>query len=192
MKYPVDIEIVVSAHRWWSNWFKDKAVPALVGPEVMKHTCPEGARDFRIYGPGGDSVVASAEQSFLQLEKDGELEPGSWMALTPCFRDEEEVEEIRLPVFLKLELIRLSDEMNYYTATEALWLAKKLQKFFKEFYGLPTEIQKTGDGWDVMYQDLELGSFGVRHTLNDKSYIYGTGLAEPRASIALRRFHESN
>lgn len=190
MKYPMSIEVIAQAHRWWGLWFKDKMVPALVDPDVMKHTCPAGVHDDRLYGAGTDTVVASAEQSFLQLEKDGQLEPGNWMALTPCYRDEPVMDETHLPVFLKLELMKLTDDTNFYTRSEALWVATKMQKFFMEFYAMPTTILETEDGWDVMYEDLELGSFGVRRTMRGKSYIYGTGLAEPRASIALLRFKE--
>lgn len=190
MKYPMSLAVIDDAISWWRRWFEPKRVPALVDPDVMTHTCPPGVHDGRLYGAGTDTVVASAEQSFLQLEKDGELESGNWMALTPCYRDEPVLDETHLPVFLKLELIRLADDANFYTRSEALWLAGKMQKFFEEFYGMPTNVVETEDGWDVMYEDLELGSFGVRRTLRGKSYIYGTGLAEPRASIALLRFKE--
>lgn len=190
MKYPMSVELITDAYSWWSRWFRAKRVPALVDPDVMAHTCPAGVNDSRLYGQGTDTVVASAEQSFLQLDKDGELEPGEWMALTPCYREEPVMDETHLPVFLKLELMCLSKGDMFYTRTEAMQLAHKLRKFLHEFYVLPTELVETEEGWDVMYEDLELGSFGVRRTLTGKSYIYGTGLAEPRASIALMRFQQ--
>ncbi|QQG33497.1 seryl-tRNA synthetase [Pectobacterium phage PcCB7V] len=191
MKYPTSLKLIRDAADWWKkNGFLEKTVPALVDPDVMKHTCPPGVHDDRLYGAGTDTVVASAEQSFLQLDKDGEIRPGDWMALTPCYRDEPILDEVHLPVFLKLELIRLSDEENFYTRSNAMWLAGKMQRFFSEFYGMPTELVETMDGFDVVYDDLELGSFGVRRTMTGKSYVYGTGLAEPRASIALMRFQQ--
>lgn len=190
MKYPTSLALVVEAHSWWRLWFHDKMVPALVDPDVMSHTCPAGVTDSRLNGRGTDTVVASAEQSFLQLDKDGELKAGNWMALTPCYREEPVLDDVHLPVFLKLELIQISDDVNFYTRSEAMYLAHKMQKFFKEFYAMPTKVIETEDGWDVMYEDLELGSFGVRRTMTGRSYIYGTGLAEPRASIALSRFKE--
>lgn len=188
MKYPISLGVISDAHSWWSRWFKDRRVPGMVDPDVMAHTCPPGVHDDRLYGAGTDTVVASAEQSFLQLDKDGEIHPGDWMALTPCYRDEPVLDEVHLPVFLKLELIRLSDEENFYTRSNAMWLAGEMQRFFSEFYGMPTELIETMDGFDVMYEDLELGSYGVRKTMTGKSYVYGTGLAEPRTSIALERF----
>lgn len=190
MKYPISLNVIAEAHFWWKRWFQDKMVPALVDPDVMQHTCPPGVIDNRLHGEGTDTVVASAEQSFLQLDKDGELEAGNWMALTPCYREEPVFDEVHLPVFLKLELIRVNDDPHFFTRTEALHLAHKMQKFFMEFYAMPTTVIETEDGWDVMYKDLELGSFGVRRTMTGRSYIYGTGLAEPRASIALLRFKE--
>ena len=190
MKYPMNVQLIRDAIQWWSLWFEAKKVPALVDPDVMDHTCPPGVHDCRMYGKYPDTVVASAEQSFLQLEKEGKLKPGRWMALTPCYRDEAILDEIHLPVFLKLELMKLSDDSNFYTRTDALWIAGKMQKFLKEFYALPTEVIETEEGFDVMYEDLELGSYGVRKTLKGKSYVYGTGLAEPRTSIALERFEK--
>lgn len=190
MKYPISLGVISDAHSWWRRWFKDKRVPGLVDPDVMAHTCPPGVHDDRLYGAGTDTVVASAEQSFLQLDKDGELPPGSWMALTPCYRDEPILDDVHLPVFLKLELIRLSEESNFYSKPDALWLANEMRRFFSEFYGMDTSVLETPDGYDVMYDDLELGSFGVRKTMTGKSYVYGTGLAEPRASIALMRFQQ--
>lgn len=190
MKYPTSLALIVEAHSWWRLWFNDKMVPALVDPDVMAHTCPAGVTDSRLRGRGTDTVVASAEQSFLQLDKDGELKAGNWMALTPCYREEPILDDVHLPVFLKLELIQISDDANFYTRSEAMYLAHKMQKFFKEFYAMPTKVIETEEGWEVMYEDLELGSFGVRRTMTGRSYIYGTGLAEPRASTALLRFKE--
>lgn len=191
MKYPISLSLISDAHRWWQmQGFKDKMVPALVDPDVMHHTCPPGASDWRLYGHGEDTVVASAEQSFLQLDKDGKLEPGNWMALTPCYRDEPVYDEVHLPVFLKLELMCLNHGDMFFTRTEAMHFAHKMRKFFREFYSMPTSLVETEYGWDVMYEDLELGSYGVRRTMTGKSYIYGTGLAEPRSSIALLRFKE--
>ena len=73
-----------------------------------------------------------------------------------------------------------------------MYLAEKMSKFFSKTYGMPTHLGETEEGWDVMYDNLELGSFGVRRTITGKSYIYGTGLAEPRASIALSRFEKGS
>lgn len=189
MKYPISLDLLLDANAWWSKWFRKKMVPAMVSPEVMDFTCPPGVRDNRVYGEGGNCVVASAEQSFLQLEKDGELEPGEWMAITPCYRDEMVLDEEHLPVFLKLELFRYSRKKVFMDA-EAWILAERFREFLFEIHSLPTEIVKTEIGWDVVYEDLELGSFGVRETMRGYSYTYGTGLAEPRTSTALLRYRE--
>lgn len=190
MKYPISAEVIMDAYAWWSRWFRAKRVPGLVDPDVMSHTCPPGVHDDRLYGAGTDTVVASAEQSFLQLDKNGEIEPGWWMALTPCYREESVFDDTHLPVFLKLELIRLARPEEELHRLEAEWVAYRMKDFFMEFYAMPTTVIETEDGWDVMYDDLELGSFGVRKTMTGKSYVYGTGLAEPRASIALMRFQQ--
>lgn len=190
MKYPMNVELISAAYSYWSLWFQGKTVPALVDPDVMGHTCPQDALDGRLYGRFPDTVVASAEQSLIQLDKDGELEPGWWMALTPCYRREPVLDETHLPVFLKLELMRLGKPGQEYHKLDAEWIAQRFRAFLLENYGLPTNLLETEEGFDVMYEDLELGSYGVRKTMTGKSYVYGTGLAEPRASIAFSRFAE--
>ncbi|MGL5281250.1 MAG: hypothetical protein ACRC8W_05740 [Plesiomonas shigelloides] len=188
MKYPMNVELIAAAHSYWSMWYQGKKVPALVDPDVMAHTCPPGVHDRRLYGKGTDTVVASAEQSFLQLEKDGELQSGWWMALTPCYRDEPILDDTHLPVFLKLELIRIAKDGEELHRFDAEWVAYRFKTWLWEYFSLPTDVVETAEGYDVMYEDLELGSYGIRKTMTGKSYVYGTGLAEPRTSIALERF----
>lgn len=191
MNYPVDLEMVTDASWWWKcERFLPAKVPMLVDPEIMAWTCPPGVIDRRLTHSDGRQYVASAEQSFLQLEKDGLLKPGDKrQALTPCYRDEDNLDETHLNVFLKLELIEYhSVEGSRGICLDHLaeCLAHRMRQFF-EYRGLPVEVAETEIGYDVMYEDLELGSFGVRISPLGNLYIYGTGLAEPRASIAMQR-----
>lgn len=192
MKHPVDLKLITDAAFWWSSrGFRETAVPAMVCKEVMDHTSPPGAIDLRLEGFDRDCVVASAEQSFLQLELDGELSYGDWMALTPCYRYETNHDEIHLPVFLKLELFSLPEEKDEKEMqTAALRLATKFQDMFFDIRGIPTEIKETTEGWDAYYRGIELGSFGVRRTLRNQLYLYGTGIAEPRASFVIQKHSE--
>lgn len=159
-------------------------VPYLVDPDIMAFTCPPGVVDRRLTHSDGKQYVASAEQSFLQMEKDGKLEGfrGALMALTPCYRDEPTLDDVHFNIFLKLEIFDYGAE----TEEEVYFWANRMKRFFDEF-SVTTHIVKTDIGFDVMSEgDLELGSFGCRASPKGIKYIYATGLAEPRASIAIR------
>lgn len=163
-------------------------VPYLVDPDIMAFTCPPGVVDKRLTHVDGKQYVASAEQSFLQLEKEGRVAVGDspMLALTPCYRDEAVLDEVHLNIFLKLEIFDYSPvgPVDY----ARFWAVKMQQLFDSE--GVWTHIVKTDIGYDVMSEgDLELGSFGYRQSPNGVTYVYGTALAEPRASIAIREAH---
>ena len=56
------------------------------------------------------------------------------------------------------------------------------------FFGLEgaiPEIVETDEGWDINVGGIEVGSYGSR-SIHDHLWVYGTGLAEPRFSQALR------
>lgn len=162
-------------------------VPYLVDPDIMDFTCPPGVVDERLTHINGKQYVASAEQSFLQLEKEGKLTPElKWMiALTPCYRDEYILDETHYNIFLKLEIFDYNPKgsVDY----SRFW-AIKMQQFFAE-EGLNTNLVETAIGYDVCTKcGLELGSFGYRVSPKGVKYVYGTGLAEPRASMAIEKY----
>lgn len=159
------------------------SVPYLVDSDIMDFTCPSGVIDKRLTHSNGKQYVASAEQSFLQMEKDvriGIKQP-PMMALTPCYRDESVMDDTHLNIFLKLEIFEYNPKgfaVHYY------WADRMVEFFKKE--GLNTRIVSTLDGVDVITEDhLELGSFGYRISPLGVPYVYATGLAEPRASMAI-------
>jgi hypothetical protein len=47
------------------------------------------------------------------------------------------------------------------------------------------KIVTTSDGYDIEYNGVEIGSYGIRKT-SFLEWIYGTGLAEPRFSRSLK------
>lgn len=159
-------------------------VPYLVDSDIMAFTCPPGVVDRRLTHSDGKQYVASAEQSFLQMEKEGKLEGfrGALMALTPCYRDEAILDDVHFNIFLKLEIFDYGAEAD----EEVLFWAIRMKRFFDQF-SVTTHITKTEIGLDVISEGgLELGSFGCRVSPRGVKYIYATGLAEPRASIAIR------
>lgn len=161
------------------------SVPYLVDPDIMDWTCPEGAIDKRLTHVDGKQYVASAEQSFLQMEKEGRIgiDQPPMLALTPCYRDEAVLDDTHLNIFLKLEIFVYNPKVLDMHVT----LASSMKEFFKK-EDLETSIISTFDGFDVLSPDgLELGSFGYRVSPKGVPYVYGTGLAEPRASLAIAK-----
>lgn len=119
--------------------------------------------------------VGSAEQSFVQMALNGKLKGrGKYMAITPCVRADTP-DETHLTVFLKLELIK-------YGSSNYLEILSDADDFFTDMLRT-TRVIKTTEGSDIFYGDLELGSYGYRN-VNGVNYSYGTGIAEPRFSMA--------
>ena len=63
----------------------------------------------------------------------------------------------------------------------------------QQFFSLhvPVDLVKTDDersdeSYDIESNGIELGSYGIRQHENI-TWVYGTGLAEPRLSIAIKR-----
>ena len=139
--------------------------------------------------------VASAEQSFLELILRKELPEGKYVACTPCFRNDN-CDEIHHKWFIKVELINF---LGYKTipSDKAAILTDQIIQDAMLFYKRYTEIGllKTDIGMDITAKDIELGSYGYREH-NDFSWIYGTGIAEPRLSYVLnlqkRGYHEKD
>lgn len=122
----------------------------------------------------GGNLVASGEQSFLQISS--ELPGGKYQTITPCFRREEREDNLHHKWFMKNELIMVGvgsvDEM-----------INEAKLFFQSY--LPIDIVKTDIGWDIESGGYELGSYGEREYEGFK-WIYGTGCAEPRLSTVLK------
>ena len=60
--------------------------------------------------------------------------------------------------------------------------------FFSKYIkkDLRIDLFKSTDSADIMYKDIELGSYGIRKHKNVE-WIYGTGVALPRLSIAMTK-----
>jgi seryl-tRNA synthetase len=93
--------------------FKFVDVPWCVSRDAVLMTRPPWVEGEPFsYEAGGKRLypVASAEQSFLQMQMDAmegrRIEYGSYCAITPCFRNEPVLDDLHQPHFMKLELIR--------------------------------------------------------------------------------------
>lgn len=162
-------------------------VPQCVDFDVSQHTKPTGVPE--LFHRGMKVYVASAEQSFIQLHKEGKLQNGKYMALTPCYRHEAILDDTHYSMFLKLELINIIGVSNEVMNKDCVMsMIADASYFFHKH--LLTTSKRTEEGiftFDILAQNTktELGSYGVRKMLDGTAYIYGTGIAEPRFSMSL-------
>ena len=132
-------------------------------------------------------LVGSAEQGLLSIIST--LQPnGQYVSVSPCFRDNE-VDELHFSDFVKVELMVVAPKPSpRWTSHRLLDVAQR----FMHGSGLFTATIATDIGVDLVSQDggVEVGSYGWRHATVDgveRTWAYGTGLAEPRFSQALDR-----
>lgn len=180
----MNVAVIAQAIDYYGRFAQMLEVPYLVDADILAYTLPENKEDCPLGHPNGKYYVASAEQSFLQMEKDGfEFAAGNpYMALTPCYRTEENLDDTHFNIFLKLELI------EFYPDATIEEYANAMRCFFSAYYGVKTYLVPTNIGVDVEDEyGLELGSFGMRESPKGHPYIYATGIAEPRASLAINR-----
>lgn len=165
--------------------FKYIEAPWLVSDGPYDATRPPGAPYVKTMGK---NFVASGEQSFMEMMKDGH-KVGKAVCCTPCFRDEPNPDGLHFPYFVKVELIWVSGgkKQLYEVINEAF------NYFSFGFYDpighLMPDVVDMGDGsYDIVDMDtgIELGSYGIREWEGFR-WVYGTGAAEPRISQALLR-----
>lgn len=160
--------------------FKYVEVPWTVSEEAVQATLPAGHIAMRtVDGP----LVGSAEQSFLHMMLSGDLQPGRYVAATPCFRDDPP-DILHQRMFLKVELIDFArhpmeaDHRRLRALSDtALWFFRSLPE------AREAVLVETSDGFDIELNRIELGSYGLR-SFGGWHWVYGTGLAEPRLTVA--------
>lgn len=123
-------------------------------------------------------LVASAEQTFLQMMYDQKLKNGRYCGLTPCFRDEECIDYLHSKYFMKVELIDTLnvDEKSLFEIIDLCII--NFQKY------ISCEVLKIDEySYDIIDSKykIELGSYGLR-SYGNYEWIYATGIAEPRLS----------
>jgi hypothetical protein len=162
--------------------------PWLVSKYINDLTKPVDGSDWLLNG-FDKYLVASGEQSFLYLAIKEILLKGKYQTITPCFR-KDEIDYIHNHYFMKNELIHVLkkplDDMNkiHYQINDLI-LDSLL--FFNSIGFTNLKIEKINDyQFDIITNNgNELGSYGYR-SFPFISYIYGTGIAEPRTSKLLK------
>lgn len=169
------------------SWYIDRGykyidTPWIVEQSVSEITFPQ---DDAVSLTNGKVLVGSAEQGFLQLIVDKNLQQGEYVSAGPCYRLQDEGKSIfHRPYFFKVELFCLCQ--NHFDANMKLQRVRNSVKEFLNNYTATsfTEIE-TSDGYDFELNGIEIGSYGVRYHPTIGWWAYGTGLAEPRFTQAL-------
>lgn len=177
--YNIDTSLIQRAMDFYSTLgYEPVAVPMIIDKNVSDITKPEGRGELQHL----DGVyVASAEQSFLQMIQDDSLPYGEYMAITPCYRTEEVIDESHLCIFLKIELVSYKQEIPDDTTYILRDVCHFLDCVTPDYAVVGTE-----EGQDIEIGGVEVGSYGYR-TVKGGVLLYGTGIAEPRLSYALSK-----
>lgn len=163
--------------------FKRIETPWLVTEAVDSITRPKDVQPF-IVEAKKKNLIASGEQAFLYLYLKEYLPKGTFQTVTPCFRNDS-FDFTHTKYFIKNELIR-TDKVDKYSLEQMVINA---EHFFNSLFSIKTSIQKTEDGFDIMLDDFELGSYGIREC-DFLTWIYGTACAEPRTSRLITLYNK--
>lgn len=143
-------------------------------------------KEYNKYTLSDNSLLGSAEQVFIKEMIENDLN-GKFQCITPCFRNDV-IDELHQEYFMKNELFfrdgSLSFKENLIHLEQVILDAKT---FFIKISKEDCEVIETSKNcYDILLNNIEVGSYGIRQ-IEDLYYIYGTGLAEPRFSVALHK-----
>ena len=186
--HTIDYKLLTKAVKYFrKQGFTQIEVPWRVSAEAVNATF-----DSNLSFKADDRfLIGSAEQGFLELILQNKLKNNMLMSVSPCFRNDVE-DELHQQEFMKLELIYFSKfnitNMNIeYIAFRNFvieFITKKL-KIQRERIQIVQTIENSIYSEDILIDNIEYGSYGIRQ-FKDKYYIYGTGIALPRASKILK------
>ena len=181
--FMINYSIIADSIEYYeAHKFKRIESPWTVTPAISNITKPKGVGDFSIVEKN-KVLVASGEQSFLYLYNKGFIPKGSFQTVTPCFRDDA-FDSLHTKYFIKNELIK-TDDVN---ENALLNVIRNAVMFFTMYLGCDVLVKKLPDNsYDITYRDIELGSYGIRKC-DFLTWIYGTGVAEPRLSMVINKY----
>lgn len=165
----IDWHILSSAISFYSQrGYRYVDTPWIVPDEIARQTWDGEGLACQV-----GTLVGSAEQGFLTMD----IEPGAKLvSCSPCFRSEPVLDNLHRQYFMKVEL--------YAEGSHVETLLAHAEQFMDMWVNV--ERVKTPEGYDLMFEDIELGSYGER-SIGDRHWTYGTGVALPRLTIAARR-----
>ncbi len=183
----IDYQKISNSVNFYNHYgFIPVEVPWIVNKKIINITLPY-KRSPIMLNNNKSCLVGSAEQSFLKLLHNKRLKKGHYQAITPCFRDEQE-DALHKKYFIKNELIATKD-VNIKNLQKIIKIA---YEFFNQYISNLSVIQTDAPkiakcNFDIMYDNIELGSYGIRNYQGLK-WIYATGCAEPRLSSAMQYY----
>lgn len=185
----IDYKLVARAiEAYEREGYKYVETPWYVGDEAVAATLPEGKKGFDLGHPTLKlgKLVGSAEQGFLQMMLDGTLKPGFYQSAGPCFRDEQALDAQHHYSFFKLELINYLDPKEEFAFARVM--AHHADMVMWRLFDKEHEVKcvPTDAGYDLEINGVEVGSYGYREHAGHR-WVYGTGLALPRATFAVGR-----
>lgn len=180
----IDYNLIHKSIEFYEKYgFTRIEAPWMVTEYIDSITRPKGAIPYRVENKK-KNFVASGEQSFLYLYLKEYLPKGKFQTVTPCMRNDS-FDYTHTKYFLKNELI-ITDKVD---EENLKFVVHRALEFFRnEVFGLMVMTEKTEDGYDIVYKDVELGSYGIREC-EFLTWIYGTGCAEPRTSRLLNKIN---
>jgi hypothetical protein len=186
--HPIDWRLLSSAVEYYKNCgYHYVEVPWLVHESVNRMTLPRNTSSLKIENKG--SLIGSAEQGILSLVLSNQLERGKYVACSPCFRNEPHLDKYHQTYFMKVELYNDIDVNEIavgcmiHTVEDFLtYEIEGLQRYQLIHDDKTNEI-------DILLNGIEIGSYGIR-TINGHSWVYGTGLALPRLTLAMETNNE--
>jgi len=173
----IDYSILAKSVEYYeARGYKQIESPWYIPRKISEITTPPGYPFFTIKEKD-EVLVASGEQSLLSLYNLGHLPKGKFQTITPCFR-EESITQWNHKYFMKNELM-ITDFVNVGTLSSVI---DDALSFFRQWVDVDVVDLKNGT-FDIVYKNIELGSYGIR-SCSFISWVYGTGVAEPRLSRA--------
>lgn len=185
----IDYSLLSKAIKYFSKkGFKQIETPWRVSKQAIEGTF-DSDESFKT---DDKFLVGSAEQGFLELQLQDKLKGTQFMSVSPCFRNDIE-DYYHQQEFMKLELIYFSnyeiikEEIQYQIIKRFVlnFIIKKLKIKTSDIAILETKDNNSIYSEDILINGIEYGSYGIRQ-FQGKYYIYGTGIALPRASKILK------
>ena len=184
----IDYKLLYKAVRYFSKkGFTQVEVPWRVSKEAICATF-----DSKLSFKSEDKfLIGSAEQGIIELVQQEKINNSQIMSISPCFRNEKE-DYFHQQEFMKLELMYLSNfeivkediAFKVFRQTVLDFLTKELRINSSDIVIKETVDDVSNYSEDILINGIEYGSYGIR-TIKEKHYIYGTGIALPRASKIL-------
>ena len=192
MQETIDYNLLNKSLKYFSKkGFKQIEVPWRVSREAIEGTF----NSDNSFTTENKFLIGSAEQGFLELYLQNKLTSNQLMSVSPCFRNELE-DYLHQQEFIKLELIcfvdkltdldfRFNDEYSNIKGLVINFIIKKLKIKASDIFISRVLDSRSFYSEDILINGIEYGSYGIREFQN-KYYIYGTGIALPRASKILK------